>query len=77
MATSANLPYKKIPVRWTGILFAVAGLVTERFAGGRTSRPGGFTPPEQMKSSGPCGTCPIGIARHGKAFEGLLKRYFG
>ncbi len=39
--------------------------------------PGGFTPPEQIKKWGPHGNSPMGNARHGKAFEGLLKRYFG
>ena len=32
--------------------FVVAGLVTERFGEAKTSMPGGFTPPEQMKSLG-------------------------
>ena len=56
-----------------GGVCSVAGLVTERFGGAKTSMPGGFTPPEQMKSTG----SPWGMARHGKAFEGLLKRCFG
>ena len=55
----------------------MAGLVTERFGGAKTSMPGGFTPPEQIKEWGPHGSNPMGKGRHGKAFEGLLKRYFG
>ena len=43
-----------------GGVCSVAGLVTERFGGAKTSMPGGFTPPEQMKSTG----SPWGLA-HG------------
>ena len=39
--------------------------------------PGGFTPPEQVKSVGSPWDCPMGNGSHGKAFEGPLKRYFG
>ena len=54
----------------------MAGLVAKRFGEAETSMPGGFTPPEQMKSSGPHGICPMGIARHGKAFR-RQTRIFG
>ena len=37
-----------------------------------------FTSAEHFNPDGvPHGACPVGRARHGKAFEGLLKRCFG
>ena len=44
----------------------MAGLVTERFGEAKTSMPGGFTPPEQIKSiRGPRAACRVGIGDGG------------
>ena len=55
----------------------MAGLVLKHFCPGKNLGAGGMYFRRALQTiRGPRGACPVGRARHGKAFEGLLKRYF-
>ena len=61
-----------------GEFSSVAGLVLKHFCPGKNLGAGGIYFRRALQTiRGPLGACPVGRARHGKAFEGLLQRYFG